>query len=307
MTHEIHSLDRGGSIGRGCRLRLQAAGTVGGGKGCCRGSSAAQAASPAPDGPVVDEAVVRATEARAQAAEDRAAAAEAEAKKLRTEAMAQAAESRAAEARAARSEAQRAAEEARAHAATHEDDRAVATATESRAATPMPTPQPLVIPDGTHVSLTVETPLSTETGKLEDRVDASLNNDIMVDGRVAVPAGTSFRGYISQIQRSKKIGGRAALGVQFTSFRLGGRQYAIDATSIGIQGKGGKKDAAVIGGGTAGGAILGGLLKGGKGAIIGGILGGATGTVVAAKDRDDVVVPSGTVWSIELTAPVTIH
>lgn len=267
-------------------------------------AAAAQAASPAADATVVDPAVVVAAEARAAEAEARAVAAEAEAKKIRSEARAAAAEARAAEARVARAEAVRTAEAARASAAAA----GPAPVAEARATpVPKPTPVPIVIPGGTNVSLVLETPLSTETNRLEDRVDASLNEDIRVDGKVVVPAGTAFRGYISQIQRSGKIGGRAALGVQFTSFRLSGRQYAIDATSIGLQGKGSKKDAAVIGGSTAGGAVLGGILKGKKGAIIGGILGGATGTVVAAKDRDDVEVPSGTVWQIELTAPVTIQ
>ena len=200
--------------------------------------AAAAQASPAADSPVVDPAVVVAAEARAAEAEARAAAADAEAKKIRSEARAAAAEARAAEARVARAEAVRTAEAARAAAAAS----GPAPVAEARAtAAPRPTPEPVVIPGGTNVSLVLETPLTTETNRLEDRVDASLNEDIRVDGKVVVPAGTAFRGYISQIQRSGKIGGRAALGVQFTSFRLSGRQYAIDATSIGLQGKGSRR------------------------------------------------------------------
>lgn len=275
--------------------------------------AAQQAGSPAADAsplPDVDPAVVAAAEARAAEAEDRAANAEAAAKASRSEARQAAAELRAAEARAARNEARRKAEAARASA----EAQAPAPVSEARPeprearATPAPTPrpEPVVIPSGTPISLVLETPLSTKVNKLEDRVDASLQEDIRVDGRVIVPAGTAFRGYISQIQRSGKIGGRASLGVQFTTFRLKGREHGIDATSIGLQGKGAKKDAAVIGGGTGAGAVIGGIIGGKKGAVIGGVLGGAGGTVAAAKDRDDVEVPAGTVWNIELTAPVTI-
>lgn len=46
--------------------------------------------------------------------------------------------------------------------------------------------------------------------------------------------------------------------------------------------------AAIIGGGAAAGAVIGGLLGGKKGAVIGGLLGGGGGTgVVIYKDRQD--------------------
>ncbi len=268
-------------------------------------SPAAEAPTPTPAAtvdPAAVEAERRATaeaERRAAAAERRAASAEAQAK-------------------AARADARRAAEAARAATATRptERDPAEERPVESRPtpvsearATPAPTPRPdpIVIPAGTLASLVLETPLSTKTNKLEDRVDASLNEDIVVNGKVVVPAGTAFRGYISQIQRAGKIGGQATLGIRFTSFRLRGQEHEIDATSIGLKGASAKKDAAVIGGSTAGGAVLGGIIKGKKGAIIGGILAGTAGTVAAAKDRDDVEVPSGVLWEIELTSPVNIN
>ena len=71
-----------------------------------------------------------------------------------------------------------------------------------------------------------------------------------------------------------------------------------------------KKDAAIVGGAAAGGAILGRILNDGdrtRGTVIGGILGAAIGTAVASKNKNDpIVLESGSRALISLDLPVHV-
>lgn len=70
------------------------------------------------------------------------------------------------------------------------------------------------------------------------------------------------------------------------------------------------KDAATIGGATAGGALLGRLLKKkhkSKGTLIGAIIGGAVGAAIAANNPGDPVrIDEGTVLPAQLEQPLNI-
>jgi outer membrane lipoprotein SlyB len=57
--------------------------------------------------------------------------------------------------------------------------------------------------------------------------------------------------------------------------------------------------------GAALGGILGGVLGGGKGAVVGVLLGGAGGAITATGD--DVELPAGTVFTLQLDRPVTVR
>jgi hypothetical protein len=103
------------------------------------------------------------------------------------------------------------------------------------------------------------------------------------------------------------------LQVEFTALELAsGAQLPIGASFRG-EGKGQtKKDAATIGGATAGGALLGRVIghqsdNDADGTTIGAIVGAAVGTAIAAtNEKEEVVIPAGTVLSIELDGPVRV-
>jgi type IV secretory pathway VirB10-like protein len=168
----------------------------------------------------------------------------------------------------------------------------------------------LVIPASSVVGLRVETSLSTERARLEDRVEARVTRDLLVDERVVVPAGTRAIGTVTLVERGGKMKDRARLGVRFHTLALAdGTELPINTEAIYREGDSPTGESArKIGGAAAGGAILGALLGGKKGAIVGATTGAAGGTaVVMAGDRNAATLPSGTIVTIKLAAPVGVE
>jgi hypothetical protein len=64
----------------------------------------------------------------------------------------------------------------------------------------------------------------------------------------------------------------------------------------------------MVGGGTGGGALIGGVAGGGKGALIGGLIGAAAGAGGAGLTGNrDIMLPAETALSFKLVAPVEIR
>jgi hypothetical protein len=183
---------------------------------------------------------------------------------------------------------------------------------------PRPEPPPpsapelveLEIPAASVIGLQIETPVTTETARIEDRVEARVMRDVAVDGRTAIPAGTRALGAVTVIERGGKVKERARLGVRFHTLVLAdGTQLPIRTDAIIREGESPAGDSArKIGGAAVGGAILGALIGGKKGAIVGGATGAAGGTaVVYSGDRNAATLPAGAVVTVRLSAPVAVE
>ena len=168
----------------------------------------------------------------------------------------------------------------------------------------------LVVPAAAVIGLQVETSISSERARVEDRVDARVTRDVMADGRVAIPAGSRVIGSVVGVTRGGKVKEPARLAIRFHTLVLA------DATEIQLRtdtverfGQSPANDSGrKIGGAAIGGAIIGGLLGGGKGALIGGSLGAGAGTAASmAGDRNPAVVAPGSLLSVRLVAPVSIQ
>lgn len=176
--------------------------------------------------------------------------------------------------------------------------------------TPPPAaPLTLTVPNGTQLSLALTSPLTSKTAKVGDTVSARVTQDVRVNDRVAIAAGTTVAGQVTDvISGSSKIGGVPTLGLRFERLELpGGADLPIDGT-LTQKGKSDTgRDTAKIVGGAAAGAILGNQVKGGdKGKVLGGLLGGAIGAVAAQKTGTEVTLAEGTEFAITLNAPVEI-
>ena len=168
----------------------------------------------------------------------------------------------------------------------------------------------VVLPAASVMGLEIETSLSSERARVEDRVDAKVARDVMADGHVAIPAGSRVIGSVTVVERGGKVKQPARLGVRFHTLVLAdGREIPLRTEPIYREGESpGSESARKIGGAAVGGAILGAILGGGKGAMIGGATGAAGGTaVVMAGDRNAATLTPGTIVNARLSAPATIE
>ena len=177
-------------------------------------------------------------------------------------------------------------------------------------APPEPQFEEVVVPAASVIGLQVDTPLSSERARIEDRVDARVTRDVLADGRVAIPAGARVIGAVTLVERGGKVKERARLGVRFHTLVLAdGSQIPLRTEAIVREGEAPSGESArKIGGAAIGGAILGAIMGGGKGAIVGGATGAGAGTAaVMAGDRNAATLPAGTVVTVRLASPASIE
>ena len=167
----------------------------------------------------------------------------------------------------------------------------------------------VTVPAESVLGLQIQTAVSSETARVEDRVDARVTRDVRVGDRVAVPAGSQALGSVVQVDRGGKLKDRAHFAIRFNTLILpDGSRLPLTAEAVHREGSSPtNKSAARIGGATVGGAILGAILGGGKGAAIGGAIGAGGGTAAAmAGDREPATLPAGSIVNIRLMSPVTV-
>jgi outer membrane murein-binding lipoprotein Lpp len=168
--------------------------------------------------------------------------------------------------------------------------------------TPRPTPEPrIIVARGTRLELDLETPLSSSSNRVGDAIVARVSSAVSPEGDVALPGGAWLEGRLTEVKASGRVSGRARLTAHFDTLVVRGERHSIDTTDLVLEAENGhKRDAAVVGGGAAAGAIIGGI-AGGKGGLGKGILiGGAAGTAaVLATPGKDVELPAGARISLE--------
>jgi hypothetical protein len=141
----------------------------------------------------------------------------------------------------------------------------------------------VVIPSGTPVHVRVDESIDTRRNRAGDPFHATLSQPIEVEGRTMVPAGTEFSGHVTTAAASGRLKGRASLGLKLDAFRLNGREYAVQTTSVDrVSAAHKKRNAWLIGGGAGLGAAIGAIAGGPKGAVIGAGAGAGAGTAGAA-------------------------
>jgi hypothetical protein len=173
----------------------------------------------------------------------------------------------------------------------------------------LPRFEEIIVPSETVIGVKVETTVTSERARVEDRIEGRVTRDVSVGGRVAIPAGTKLLGSVTLVERGGKFKERARIAVRFHTAQLpDGTRVALQTTAIMREGDSPSREtAAKVGGSAVGGAILGAILGGAKGAVIGGTAGAAGGTaVVAAGDRNAATLPAGTTVSVRLMADVAI-
>lgn len=173
---------------------------------------------------------------------------------------------------------------------------------------PRPVAQRVTIPAGTVVPVILTEALDTKTAQPNDVFHATLAQDLVVNGIVAVPRGASVQGQVVDAKGAAHFKGQSYLSLDLTEMSAYGRRIEIQTDTFAQQGKArGKNTAEKTGGGAALGALIGALAGGGKGAAIGAIAGGGAGAGVNAVTRgQEVQIPSESRLEFHLQAPVTL-
>jgi Zn-dependent protease with chaperone function len=162
------------------------------------------------------------------------------------------------------------------------------------------------VPGGTVLRVTFDRALSSATSQVGDRFSVRVVEPVRVNGREAIATGSMISGRVISVEQPGRFGSLAELNLEFTSLRVeSGVESPISASFHGEGDPQSAKDAVIIGGAAAGGAVLGEVLgDDSDGTVLGALIGGAIGTGIAARNRgEQATIPEGVVIEIQLDAP----
>ena len=136
----------------------------------------------------------------------------------------------------------------------------------------------------------------------------TLASAVVVDGNTVIVSGSAVRGTVVDAKPLGRFKGGASLELRLTSITVNGASLPIKTVTVSRTEKGkGKRTAVLAGGGTALGAIIGGLAGGGKGAAIGALAGGGAGAGGAAlTGNKDILLPAESALSFRLSSSLEV-
>lgn len=186
------------------------------------------------------------------------------------------------------------------------------------AAQPTPDPGPqyrdVTVPGGSTMAVTLNQELSTRTSQVGDVFTTTVASPVMVDGHVAIPAGSQIRGRVTAVQKSGKPGEAAVLKVAFDEVTVDGDTYPValtvaEATPTSKSRSSTGEKAGKIGIGALAGAVIGQVIGGDtKSTVIGAAVGAAAGSAIVLGSGDsDAVLAEGSPMTLTVDAPLTVR
>jgi hypothetical protein len=186
------------------------------------------------------------------------------------------------------------------------------------AATPVYT-----VTSGTTMRVRMNNTITSKTARVGDTFTATVTEPVYSStGVVVIPTGSTVVGRVDAVTAARKGGNVGSIDASFTSVKLpNGKSRAINGSLSDLDSKSAKSDnegtasgdktkhrkLIFIGGGGAGGAILGGAVGGGKGALIGGIIGGVGGLIAETQTKgEEATVKSGTEFGVYLNQSIKL-
>lgn len=180
--------------------------------------------------------------------------------------------------------------------------------------TPLPPPagaEGALVPTGTEMFVELDRTLSAQDSRVGDTFTATVTNDVVVNGDVVVPEGSTVTGRITGLTEAEGINDQGAIRLAFESIEVNGTTHAFSAeiTDVevsameGARGSGAAERAAV---GGATGAVIGAIIGGSlRDALIGGVLGAGAGTIVSLGMGDvQNALPEGSDLTLRVTSAI---
>jgi hypothetical protein len=178
------------------------------------------------------------------------------------------------------------------------------------------------VPSGTHIPLVLHNAISTRSARPGDPVYFETLFPVMVDGHVAIPAGSYISGEVTESKRPGRVKGRGELALKLTTMILpnaymvdlnatpsgagtgGGETVNTEGKIVGDSDKG--SDVGTVVKSTAAGAGIGGLAtQSGKGVGIGAGIGAAAGLAAVLLSRGpDAELPRGSTVEAVIDRPI---
>ncbi len=154
----------------------------------------------------------------------------------------------------------------------------------AQAVTTSAPPPPVDVAAGTELTIRIDQRISVKTSHSGDTFTGEIVNPVTdASGNVIIPQGTPVNGVVDVSRRGGRFKGSSTLDLRLTALTLNGTSYPLRTADLERYQKGkGKRSAALIGGGSGLGMLVGGLTHGGVGLLAGGLVGGGAGTAGAA-------------------------
>ena len=147
-------------------------------------------------------------------------------------------------------------------------------------------PERVTLPANAKLPIRLEHAISSEKNSSGDTFTGWLDGPLTVDGKLLAPSHSKIIGRLTQVKDSGRVEGVASLTMVVEKLVVDGKEYDLETLPVARAARRTrKKDAAIIGGSAAAGAVIGAIAGGGKGAAIGAGVGGGSGTgyVLATK------------------------
>ncbi len=165
--------------------------------------------------------------------------------------------------------------------------------------------------------------LNSKTARVGDTFTTTVTEPVYsTNGVIVIPTGSTVIGRVDSVKPAKKGGDPGSIDVSFVEVKLpNGTRRAINGSLTDLVSDDAKSDAEgtasgdrtknrkliFIGGGGAGGAIIGGIAGGGKGAVIGGLIGAGAGLLGERLTKgEEAEVKSGTEFGIYLNRAISL-
>lgn len=174
---------------------------------------------------------------------------------------------------------------------------------------PRPTYRDVTAPAGTSIPVRITQTLDSETTETGQSFSGVVTREVVADGLVVIPAGSSVSGQVIDAKDAGHFKGHSILSIALTSVNRHRTPQSITTEPYVVEGKNrGTNSAEKIGGGAALGAILGGVFGGGKGAAIGAAAGGGGGAAVQGLSHgQQVTIPSETIIRFRTANSFTVR
>ncbi len=146
--------------------------------------------------------------------------------------------------------------------------------------------------------------LSTEKNQTGETFSATLDQPLVMNGRVVAPKNARVTGRVREAISSGRLKKPASITLRLESVQSSAGRYPLDTQDLTIkQGSHTTRNVVIIGGSAGAGAVLGGVLGGGKGAAIGAATGAGAGTLAAfLTGKKEIALPPETQLTFNLTS-----